>query len=798
MASQDLPEDDARLEQTPTQAPPRRLIEDWLPVAAVSVESERERAPLSPFPAPNRLHVWWARRPLVTARTAVLASMLPADANRDRFMRLLGIHGDAVAVKSELTEARRTGARTRRDPYGYKRAFSYTPDADDRQWLADEMTKLGITEPVVCDPTAGGGAIPLEAMRLGLGSLANDLNPVASAILGATVEAPVKHGDVLLRETQRVFARFREVCDAELSELYAPEPAPETAPETTPETKVFAYLWARTIRCPRCSGIIPLSPEWRLASNAHIRVRADRETGTCHFEVVASGTKRSAPTVNGGVARCPFPRCGHTIRGPSIKRQAEAGEMGEQLYAVAFRVRTNGGAKSHARARKRWEVRFRAPRPEDDRCAQVAGELDRLRARWERDDVLPNEPIEVGTKTRELHRYGMTRWTDLFAPRQLLAHGASVECFRRLLADDEAAGRDSEPTRMAYVYLAFALDKVRDYNSRLTRWHRDRGVVVNTFNRHAFAFQWSYAEMAMSGAGDGLAWCLDETEKSVRELVQLVDGARRSPEETAAVRVSCESADELATVADASVDAVVMDPPYFDNVMYAELSDFFYVWLRRTAGAVAPERFAAPTTDKAREAVANLARFSGTRGSKMSAATRDYESKMRAIFGQCRRVLKRDGLMTLMFTHKDIAAWAAMASALLDAGFVVTASWPLHTEAVGALGIQSKRAPRGALMLACRPRPGTEVGSEVAPTLAPLAERVAQRVQKRQAEFDALGLSGLDRRLACLGPALEALGESWVPGIRDLGVGQAPEAGALGRENAARSALEIALAEAAI
>lgn len=773
------------------QPPPRRLIEDWLPIAAVSVESERERAPLTPFPAPNRLHVWWARRPLVTARTAVLASMLPADADRERFMRLLGIHGDAVAVKRELTEARRTGARTRREPYGYKRAFSYTPDADDRQWLVNEMAKLGITDPVVCDPTAGGGAIPLEAMRLGLGSLANDLNPVASAILSATVEAPLKHGDALVRETQRVFARFREACEAELSGLYAPEPAP-AAP-------VFAYLWARTIRCPRCGGVIPLSPDWRLASNAHIRVRADRETGSCAFEVVTSGTKRSAPTVNGGVARCLFPRCGHTIRGPSIKRQAQAGEMGEQLYAVAFRVRTNGRvesaakskskpkAKTEANARARWEVRFRAPRPEDDACALAARELDARRRRWERDDVLPNEAIELGTKTRELHRYGMTRWTDLFSPRQLLAHGASVECFRRLLAEDETAGKDSEPARMAYVYLAFALDKVRDYNSRLTRWHRDRGVVVNTFNRHAFAFQWTYAEIAMSGAGDGLGWCLDETEKSVREIVELVDGSARSPRDAAAIRVTCESADELATVADASVDAVVMDPPYFDNVMYAELSDFFYVWLRRTAGAVVPTHFAAPTTDKAREAVANLARFSGTRGSKMSSATRDYEAKMRAIFGQCRRVLKEDGLMTLMFAHKDIAAWTAMATALHDAAFVVTASWPLHTEAVGALGIQSKQAPRRALMLACRPRPEaeteteTEVSGEVAPTLAPLAERVAQRVQSRLAEFDALGLSGLDRDLACLGPALEALGESWVPGSWDV---------------TARSALETALAEA--
>ncbi len=696
-------------------------------------------------------------------------------------MRLLGIHGDAVAVKRELVEARRKGAPTKRNPYGYKRAFSYTPDAEDVAWLTDEMAKLGISDPVVCDPTAGGGAIPLEAMRLGLRSHANDLNPVAGAILRATVEAPARHGDALVQETQRVFARFREACGTELNEFYPSEPSPDAT--------VFAYLWARTIRCTRCDGVIPLSPDWRLASNAHVRVKAERDAGVCHFEVVTSGTKRSSPTVNGGVARCPFPRCGHTIRGPSIKRQAQSGEMGEQLYAIAYRVRVDGSTKGRAR----WEVRFRAPRPEDDpgigsdSNAQVARELDARRADWERKDVVPDEPIAVGTKTRELHRYGMTRWTDLFAPRQLLAHGTCVEWFRRLLADDRAAGMNSETTRMAYLYLAFALDKVRDYNSRLTRWHRGRQVVVNTFNRHAFGFQWSYAEMAMSGAGDGLAWCLDETEKTVRELVRLADCSRgaESSRRTAVVNVTCESADELASVADASVDAVVMDPPYFDNVMYAELSDFFYVWLRRTAGSVTPEDFAAPATNKDREAVANLARFSGTRGSKRSAATRDYESKMRAIFGQCRRVLKEDGLMTLMFTHKDVAAWTAMATALLDAGFVVTASWPLHTEAVGALGIQGKRAPRGALALACRPR----MDASAAQTLAPLAERVARRVRERLAEFDAAGLSELDRRLACVGPALEALGEGWGS---EEGPGEGRPRGT------ARAALELALAEAAL
>ena len=784
MATDDLSEGQGHVK------PPRRLIEDWLPVAAVGVESERERAPLSPFPAPNRLHVWWARRPLVTARTAVLASMLPADADRARVLRVLGIHGDAVATKRELVEARQSGARTRTNPYGYRRAFSYTPDAADVAWLRSQMEKLGISDPVVCDPTAGGGAIPLEAHRLGLGSHANDLNPVASAILRATLEAPLEYGESIVRETERLFARFREACKAELDSLYPPEPLPDAS--------VFAYLWARTIRCPRCGGTIPLASDWRLGTNAHVRVRAARDTGICSFEVVTSGTKRSAPTIHGGVARCLFPRCGHTIRGPSIKRQAVSGEMGEQLYAIAYRVRVSDrGTERNGRVRRaRWEVRFRSPRTEDDVRANIAQELASRHARWQRDDVVPTESIAVGTKTRELLRYGMNRWTDLFAPRQLLSHGVSVECFRRLFAEDEAAACVSETTRASYAYLAFALDKARDYNSRLTRWHRSRGVVVSTFDRHAFGFQWSYAEMAMSGAGDGLAWCLDETEKAVRELVELVHGIPRGAKTAerdeaerggCAPRVTCESADDLVTVADASVDAVVMDPPYFDNVMYAELSDFFYVWLRRTAGAVTPEFFAAPTTDKEREAIANIARFSGTSGSQRLAAARDYHSKMRRIFVECRRVLRPDGMLTLLFMHQDVAAWTALASALLDAGFTVTASWPMQTEAVGAIGLRGKNAPRGALTLACRPR----IDDVPTASMSPLAEQVVKRVRERWAEFEAAGLADLDRRLACLGPALEVLTESW---HRRAEGGVGHERG----EILARVAIETALGEAAL
>ena len=166
-----------------------RLIERWLPIAALGEESIRERRSMTALPPIYYLHVWWARRPLVASRAAVLASLLPADADRSRFLHVLGIHGDPVAARNAVDRARRMGVRVA-NPYDYNRAFSYSPDTDDASWLKREIGDRFSAEIRVLDPTAGGGSIPFETTRLRLASVANDLNPVASLIMKATVEWP--------------------------------------------------------------------------------------------------------------------------------------------------------------------------------------------------------------------------------------------------------------------------------------------------------------------------------------------------------------------------------------------------------------------------------------------------------------------------------------------------------------------------------------------------------------------------------------------------------------------------------
>ena len=720
-----------------------RLIERWLPIAALGEESARERRSMTALPPTYYLHVWWARRPLVASRAAVLGSLLPADADRDRFRHALGIHGDPVAARRAVDRARRTGQRVD-NPYGYPRAFGHVPDRDDRALLATGFKVL--------DPTAGGGSIPFESVRLGLDTQANDLNPVAALVMKATVEWPQRFGETVGEEFRALAETWRARVQDRLEGCYAQRGLPDRIDAT--------YLWARTVCCPYCDGVVPLSPNWRLAADG-TGVRLVPGAGVCSFEIVGGVGEHSAGTVARGDGTCPYPECGRVIEGDEIKRQAQAGRMGEQLYAVVTKERVEARTKT-GRVREKWQRGYRAPRAEDDDGAAVAARLAEKLEEWEAFGIVPGEKIPDGNKTAEPQRYGMPLWRDLFSPRQLLCHGTSVEVFREMLEADREAGGLSELRKAAYGYLALTLDTLLNYNNRSGRWDNTTGRVRSIFDRHDFAFVWSYAEMAPLITGVGYDWAIDKTAKCIGELVALVrpegsglfEGAEPPP-----VTITCKPGDALDHVADASIDAVVMDPPYYDNVMYAELSDFFYVWLKRTAGHVFPELFRRRLTDKENEAVANPARFRGEGGAR-ALAGRNYQDRMASIFGECRRVLKADGIMTLMFTHKATGAWDALATGLMEAGFAVTASWPVNTEAEGSLHVRDKAAVNSTIFLACRPRAAASgLGEEV--YWEDVEPRVAGAVRERVAAFQEAGIGGVDLYLAAFGPALEEFSRHW-------------------------------------
>ena len=360
-----------------------------------------------------------------------------------------------------------------------------------------------------------------------------------------------------------------------------------------------------------------------------------------------------------------------------------------------------------------------------------------------------------------------------------------MQAFRELVDADDAAGQLDDRRRAAWCYVALALDKLISTNSLLCRWHSNRGVVAGTFDSHDFGMKWSYSEMAVTIEGLGLDWAIKDIGACITELTKMtghppagVDDTDDAGEASQSVMLAGDSplepgkpvaptsevsigpAQDL-DLPNASVDAIVFDPPYHNNVNYAELSDFFYVWLKRTVGYIYPDLCRPYLTDKVNEAIASPARFreqAGTGGvSAAGLATADYEAKMGEIFRECRRVIKPDGIMTVMFTHRTTAAWDALVTGLIGAGFRITRTWPVKTEAEAALNIKGKAAARTTILLVCRPR-----GDNRTPAAWPdVEEQIARAVRSDAPALDAYGLKPTDLYLAAFGPALQVISDHW-------------------------------------
>jgi adenine-specific DNA methylase len=295
-----------------------------------------------------------------------------------------------------------------------------------------------------------------------------------------------------------------------------------------------------------------------------------------------------------------------------------------------------------------------------------------------------------------------------------------------------------------------AFDKCLDYNALLNTWESTRLIVKHVFQRHDFAFKWSYGEI--DGAGNLFRFGYSQIADAYSGIEKLLSGSKGN---IAFINGDASNLNEIDTD---SISLVSIDPPYYDNVMYSECSDYFYVWMKRGLGDVFPELFSCELTDKTTEAVANPAQFKGLgRGKATKLAAQDYEAKMLSAFKEMHRVLRDDGVMTVMFTHKKVEAWDTMAHALLDAGFMITASWPIHTESEHSLHQAKKNAAASTILLVCRKRPDGEKTS----WWDEVQTRVDDEVRRKAEEFAAKGLRNQDISIACFGPALQVISENW-------------------------------------
>ena len=790
----------------------RSLIEQWFPAPTIGAESLRERGTPRALPWIFGLHVWWARRPLTASRAAVVASLLPAwptpnevqaddglaavlaglerefpsgeSEYRAWFLQTLGIFGDPVRARRLIRAAIALGTTTPGNAYGYDRAFAFTPDGDDVERLRRlAALRSGHAGPIlVLDPFAGGGSIPFEAARFGCSTIANELNPVATAILEATVDLPARLGPGFTSILQEWAKLWEERVNERLLRFFP----------TQEEGERNAFIWATTVPCPTTGFDTPLCPDYWLArgSAGHsiaVALDVDADAGLLTTRVV------DGPAAHEHGTRSTYKRgtgvsvwTDETFSGEYIRTRAMAGELGQMLLAVSVTLPGRSGR------------RFRAPSPEDrEAVAAAAEEVERRTPAWEIDDLLPTDPIQPGAKTDEPRRMGLLRWCDMFSPRQLLANVTALE--ELLVVQHEAATKLSNlEARGVALYLALALDKAIDYNSRLSSWHASRLIIRNTFDRHDFAFKWSFAEL--DGAASLFPWATNNVVAAYRGVSKLATrpASLTQAERTAQARVTRGSAGAL-DVSDGSVDAIVTDPPYYDNVMYGECSDYFYVWLKRALRNTWPELTDLALSDKHEEAVANPSLFRdvathsgrGKRGAGTLTANeladRRYEELLTRAFREANRVLKDDGVMTVMFTHKRVDAWDTLGAALLEAGFVISSSWPVHTESEHSLHQARKNAASSTILLTCRKR--SEEGEAY---WDDLKDQVADAARAAARRFSNQGITGVDLTLATYGPALEVLSRKWPVYTGQLDVEGQPEllrpdrALDLAREEAAR------------
>ncbi|KOR36233.1 DNA methylase, partial [Planktothricoides sp. SR001] len=531
------------------------------------------------------LHRWYSRKPLSFSRASVLASLLPEDISLDEFEYLLGLHPELEGLKPDAN------LRLYKVPPGYFRVGK-VHDYCERVW--------GNRNPTVLDAFAGGGSIPFEAARYGLNVLASDLNPVAVVTMKAAMEYPVKFGPDLQVDIDRWVKWVGDEAEKRLAEFFPSTPKSEEV--------VQNYLWAHTVVCPSCQSVAPLSPNWWLSktSNYAGKGQARKVTSDWYavkpipnltekrvdFELIkgkkGKGTTIKTDegeynpddytTVSRGVGRCPS--CGNIIEDEVIKSQAQSVGLGHQLYAVAYK-------------KGKSSLEFRLPNQFDlDGYQKV---LNIFLKNIKNIEIIPIIDIPHGQETERLFSIGIDSWNKLFNPRQLLTLVTYVEIINEA---KELIRAEYEPEKVEAIctYLALVLDRCVDMNCRLANWDSSRAGSKRASAQHSLNLMWNYPEI--NGASELWYWCADAFVSEYRSLCELFGTKAQSlslpgilETEPKSIKIDAASADSLYHIADKSVDAVITDPPYYATIQYAELSDFFYVWMKRTLGDIFPELF---------------------------------------------------------------------------------------------------------------------------------------------------------------------------------------------------------------
>ena len=712
----------------------KRLAEVDFPIAEVSKYAAREKSIRHGHP--STLHLWWARRPLASSRAVLLALLLPDPCNEhcpEDFKQ------QAREILRAVRQPPANDAELRQDLLTFIADFSNWDNAAKPVFLdvSRALVKAahGEDPPLVVDPFAGGGSIPLEALRLGCEAFASDLNPVACLILKVMLEDIPRHGPGLAEELRRVGGEIKQQAEQELADLYPKDPDGATP---------IAYLWARTVRCeaPNCGAEIPLMRSFWLCKKAkrkralrHLVKRSKGKPPSVEFEVFEPKADKE---VRGGTvtrARATCLCCGAVLPPERVRAQLAAERGGADAIFDAGGKRTSGARMTAVVTLKPGQAgrHYRLPTDADyatvrkaqDRVAQVLKE-------WERGGKqglcpVPDESLPpIGTLGFRVQRYGMMQWGDLFTARQKVALGALGRAL-------QTRGAIARP-------LSLSIGKLADLANTACPWEPIAECPRNVLSNGRLKPSWDFAEgVAVSEASGGFGTCVDNLANGVESL--------KGVESTGQSEVAA-AQDSLLPSETASV--WFTDPPYYDAIPYSDLSDFFFIWYRR----IVPEYVRSDPFDsrnkltpKAQEAV-----HDETKHVDGQAKDREwFEKTMAETFTEGHRILNENGVGSVVFAHKTTEGWEALLSGMIRGGWTITGSWPIATEMASRLRARDSAALATSVHLICRPRPENAPIGDWAVVLRKLPIRVSDWMERLQDE----GVRGADLVFACIGPALE-------------------------------------------
>lgn len=721
----------------------KKLIEVALPLDKINEASAREKSIRHGHP--STLHLWWARRPLAAARAVIWSSLVDDPSS----------HPELFPTEEDQSKER-------------ERLFKILDDLvvwenSNNQKVLDaakkEILKYNNGEfPTLLDPFAGGGAIPLEAQRLGLKAIAHDLNPVAVMINKAMIEIPPRFANMApinpeakragidtgwtgahgLAEDVRYYGEWmKQEAFKRIGYLYPKVKLPRE--QGGGEATVIAWIWARTVKCPNpaCGCEMPLASTFVLSkkkgNEAWVKpipegskVRFEVQNGKCPKEYESYKMGRAA------VFKCPC--CGEVTTDAYVKQQGKEHHLGQQLMAIVAEGK-------HGRI-------YLSPNEEHVMVANVELPEDYPTG------ALPDNPRWFSPPA-----FGMTEYSDLFTPRQLTTltvfselvsdaqKKAEKDAISAGMKDDHIPLSDRGDGAKAYgeavgVYLSFALDRLANRCSTLCLWNRIGQKIEQTFGRQAIPMVWDYAESNVFGTATG-SW--SGSLEWIPKCLELLP---------------CSSLGGIAEQADAQTDCgsrkimVSTDPPYYDNIGYADLSDYFYIWLRKSLRNTYPELFGTLLVPKEEELIATPYRHAGS----MQKAKDFFESGMLSACKQICKCASEDIPVTIYYAYKQndldpngiaSSGWETMLSAIINAGLFITGTWPMHTERETGLK-SSVNALASSIVLVCRKRPDDAPQTTRRNLIAELRRELRPALKKLQES----NIAPVDLAQAAIGPGM--------------------------------------------